>query len=233
MIHMYCGEDSNKSRLEFIKHLKSYSDQGFHIYPITAQNVPSILQRTGEQSLFAEAIVYSTENIEKIPFRKSAKFKKNEFYEAILTIAQSKDIILLTWEDGKPARLCKLKDNAILHESKIPLSVFTFLEEIHPGSLKRFISSLRSLLTTQEEMFIFIMILRHIRLLVQITESSQIASIPPWQKMKLFSQAKKWDKVRLLDFYQNLIKIEIGIKTSTNPFGIAKSLEILACHFLV
>jgi len=76
------------------------------------------------------------------------------------------------------------------------------------------------------------MLYRHIRLLVLLLTDGLSDKLPPWQKYKVLGQAKKWEKQSLIDFYSGLIRIEIGSKTSSNPYGIRKSIEILACHYL-
>jgi hypothetical protein len=76
------------------------------------------------------------------------------------------------------------------------------------------------------------MLFRHVRQLVLVANEAISTKVPPWQKFKLMGQTKKWDKKKIVDFYSGLIKIEISSKTSANPYGIAKSLEILACHYL-
>ena len=135
-------------------------------------------------------------------------------------------------EKGKQARQLKLKDLAKVYESKPTVSIFSLLESCYPGNKLGFIESLRTVYSSQDEMFILVMLFRHIRQLVLTANEVVSAKLPPWQKFKVIGQAKKWDKQKLTDFYSGLIKIEISSKTSTNPYGIAKSLEILACHYL-
>lgn len=232
MIHLFCGEDSIRSRKAYTDHIEKCITEGFEAHHLRASEITDILRKSGEQSLFSQQILYVTEGLEKVPFRKSAKTKKDSFYDTVLQLAQSKEILLASWEEDRQARLCKLKDSTIIHESRLSDSIFTFFESIKPKNKVIFITKLRSLLETQEEMFVFIMLQRHIRALVQIMQSDAHSALPPWQKAKLMTQAQAWDSRSLLDFYAGLIKIEIGTKTSANPYGIQKSLEILACHYL-
>lgn len=229
---MFCGDDSTQSRNSFTKFIRNKEENGYRTQSVLPQELPNLLNKIGEQSLFAEKILYVTEGLEKIPFRKSAKIKKDSFFESIKTISQLIEIEVATWEEEKQARLCKLKDVAQIHESKLSQTIFNFLECVRPGSKNKFILSLRNLIESQDEMFILIMLQRHIVSLIQAHKNKIPSTISPWQKAKIVSQSKTWEDKKLSEFYNHLNKIEIGIKTNNNPYGIHKSLEILACHYL-
>jgi hypothetical protein len=233
MITIFCGEDSAAARSKYNQLIAKYKSSQAEIVSISPSSVLEVYQGLASNlSLFSSSRVYCVEGLEKFSFKKSSKAKKDTLYEALVALSQDKSIILLDYEDEKQARQLKLKDLAEVHESKPSVTIFKLLDECYPGNQIPFISSLRQVCIAQDEMFTFIMLVRHVRLLVLAAKSALSTKIPPWQKYKILDQSKKWEVKKLMDFYSGLIKIEIGAKTSNNPYGIVKSLEILACHYL-
>lgn len=233
MITIYCGEDTVAARSAFIQAVEKLRSQETEIIFLPASSVLEIQKGLADNfSLFSSQKVFCVENLEKYSFKKSTKARKDVVYEALVSISTDKSILLLDFEDGKQARQLKLKDLSKVYESKPIISIFSLLESCYPGNKLEFITSLRAVCISQDEMFILVMLFRHIRQLVLIANEVVSIKLPPWQKFKLMGQTKKWDKQKLTDFYSGLIKIEISSKTSTNPYGISRSLEILACHYL-
>lgn len=221
------------SRKAYTNFLKKKADEGYTSTVLAANEAPSLLKgKADELSLFSEKQMYCTEGLEKVPFRKSAKIKKDAFYESLVEIGNNKEIILVTWEADKPGRLLKLKDCAVVYESAPAQSIFTFLDHIYPGNKLLCIEQLRELGESQEEMFLFVMLMRHVRSLLLAKRNELPSSTSPWQRSKYRSQSAKWDERILEDFYEGLIRLETGIKTSMNAYGIRKSIEILCCHYL-
>ena len=233
VITIFCGEDSVAARAAYIKTINSYKEKQLEILSLPSSSILDIKKGLANNlSLFSSQKVFCIENLEKYSFKKSTKATKNDVYEALVSIASDKSIILLDFEDEKQARELKLKDLATVHESKPAISIFKLMDECIPLNKEQFIKSLRAVCETQDEMFVFIMFTRYVRNLVLALAEAQAAKLPPWQRFKIIGQARKWDKQKLTNFYSGLIKIEINAKTSADPYGIRKSLEILACHYL-
>lgn len=233
MITIFCGEDTVAARAGYIQSIEKYKKDNVEIISITASSILDIQKGLADSlSLFSSQKVFCVENLEKYSFKKSTKAKKDAVYEAIVSLSTDKSVQLLDFEEGKQGRQLKLKDLAKVYESKPSTSIFKLLDDCFPGNKQTFIKSLRTVCESQEEMFIFVMLFRHVRQLVLALTTEAVAKLPPWQKYKILGQAKKWNKEDLINFYSGLIKIEISSKTSSNPYGIVKSLEILACHYL-
>jgi hypothetical protein len=232
MLTIFCGEDSVTARAEYLKAIEKYKSSQAEILSVATSSLLDIQRGIGESlSLFSEQKIFCMEGLEKYGFKKSTKAKKDAIYEAIVSLTASKSIIILDFEEGKQGRLLKLKDLAKISEYKPSTSIFQLMDLCVPGNKLNFISALRTVCETQDEMFVFVMLSRHLRQLVLVSQGVPL-TLPPWQKGKISTQAKKWDSQKLLNFYEGIIKIEIGAKSSANPYGIAKSLEILACHYL-
>lgn len=233
MIHIYCGEDSVAARKAYSSALDTYRAAHYEVISLTPSTLADLPKGLAESmSLFSEKKVFSIENLEKHGLKKSTKAKKNELYEALVGFAKDKEVEIVDYEEGKGARLLKLKDIATVHESKLDVSIFQFVELWVPGNKQKCIDKLQVLMETQDELFIFIMLARHIRQVVLAYKNCLSDKLPPWQKYKVQGAAKKWTENALMGFYEGLIRIEIGVKSSSNPYGVAKSLEILACHYL-
>ena len=233
MITIFCGEDSVTARAAYIEAIEEYRLKQADIISLPASSILDIKKGLADNiSLFSAQKVFCIEKLEKYSFKKSTKASKNEVYEALVAISTDKSIILLDFEDEKQGRQLKLKDLATVHESKPATSIFKLQEDIYPGNKLTFIKDLRTVCSSQDEMFVFVMLFRHIRQLVLATNNTLPSKLPPWMKYKILGQAKKWDPKLLVHFYEGIIKIEINAKTSADPYGIAKSLEILACHYL-
>lgn len=233
VITIFCGEDTVAARTAFTQAIEKYRTQQKEIMFLQPSSILDINKGLADNlSLFSDQTVFCVENLEKFGFKKSTKAKKDAVYEAIVALSANKSVILLDFEDGKQARQLKLKDLAKVYESKPATSIFQLLDDCFPSNKLTFIKSLRTVCESQDEMFVFVMLFRHIRQLVLALATGPVAKLPPWQKYKILGQAKKWDRQLLTDFYSGLIKIEISSKTSSNPYGIRKSLEILACHYL-
>ncbi len=76
------------------------------------------------------------------------------------------------------------------------------------------------------------MLTKHLRELILIKTEKIDKKIAPWKLSKLRYQAEKWELDKLLSFYDGLYKIDLQQKTSSTPYNIKKSLEILACYYL-
>jgi hypothetical protein len=233
VITIFCGEDTVTSRSLYTQAIEKYRINQSEIISLQPAALADIYKGLSDSlSLFSNQKIFAVENLEKYSFKKSTKAKKDAMYEVLLKLSSDKSITVLDFEDGKQGRQLKLKDLATVHESKPSTTIFKLLEECFPKNKETFISSLRHVCETQDEMFVFVMLFRHVRQLVLASEGSLPANTPPWQKYKILGQAKKWNSALLLHFYSGLIKIEINSKTSSNPYGIKNSLEILACHYL-
>lgn len=233
MLTIFCGEDASASRAAFIKLIDDYKSQDTEIISLQPSSILEAQRGLADNlSLFSSKKIFCVEGLEKFSFKKSTKVKKDDVYEAIVSLSTDKNIVLLDFEEGKPARQLKLKDLAKVYESKPSISIFKLLEDCYPGNKLPFISSLQSVCNSQEDMFVFVMLFRHIRQLLLSANNLLPPNLPPWQKYKVLGQAKKWSVPELTNFYSGLIKIEITSKTSSNPYGIRKSIEILACHYL-
>ncbi len=232
MLIVVCGEDVVSARKVYLAQIEIYKKKGFRTRDIVSSDLESLHKSgTSEIDLFGTPEVYT---IAKLSSAYKGR-KVTPIKTAIVELAASKDIILIDWEEGKSAYdLSTLKKIASQFlENKPPASVFQLLDICVPGKLIPFVSLLRELDKTQEALFVYTLLYRHMRKLILAQENIFDAKTAPWQKAKLTAQARLWPSQKLLAFYEGLAKIDVGMKTSSNAFDMSKSLELLSCYYLI
>jgi len=233
MLTIICGEDTAASR-NYLNELKNnYQKKNYYLQAIEPAEVIDLVKGMAEENtLFGQKKIFITQNLDKA-LKRPGRGKKvtDPLFETLAKIAEDKEIELIDWEN-KSAWELKLKKTGILKEFKPSANIFKLTEICSPGNLKTFVTNLNALNDISDEQFIFIMLTRHIRNLILAKQNSLPANFPPWQKGKMYSQAKLWDMEKLIKFYEGLHRIDIASKTSNLSYGIIKALDILAVYFL-
>lgn len=221
-ISVYCGEDIALSRKDFLEHLEQLQKQGSRVIRLLGieLNLENLENLLGNTNLFGEANVLAIEN-----FLSNQKSKEKEkIIEKILSFPNA---TLVFWEEKEFSKTEQLKYQGFVFQTyKLPPLVFKFLDGLTPldyqGNLRRFNSALSS----SNENFIFLMLVRQIRLLI-LSLDNQLASLAPWQAGKIKKQAALFDEKKLVKLYNNLLKIDFKQKTSQSPFNLSSELELL------
>jgi len=227
MITVICGEDNIASRNYFHLLKQNFQKKDVLVKELLAAEVFDIDKWISSSlGLFNDKIVFFSEDLNK----KVSKRNSSQ-YEKITKISGDKNIELIVWESCM-SRDIKIKTIALVKEFKPSKNIFKLLDSLAPGNKKNFLIILGELLNKDNEFFIFQMIVKHIKTLILIKEGVNQPKLQSWQLAKLKQQAGQWKIENLILFYQSLYKIEVGLKTSTSPFSVGKSLGILACYFL-
>jgi hypothetical protein len=204
-----------------------YRQKSYLVQDIQPAQIHEV-QKEGEHgmTLFDEKRVFFVRNLG--PYLS----KSRSFTPTVRALSESDAVEVVDWEEGKSAYELGVKDKKVLTEFKPAASIFAFLDNCVPGNKKQYTSLLHRVLETQEEMFVYVMLSKHIRSVLMAYYKTFPDRIAPWQKGKLASQAQKWKEERLIRFYDGLIKIDIDLKTSARPFSIKQSLEMLGLYYL-
>lgn len=229
MLTIICGEDSVESRRYLTDQERLLKEKDFEIVNIDYHQVLE-LDETGSSdiSLFALKRAYFTQSLNKKVFKKMSD--RNE--KKIKAIIASKEIQVFDWEEETSARDLKSIKGVIIKEFKPSQSIFRLVDSCYPGNLKTFINSLNTLSESTEDIFIFIMLARHMRNILSVKMGEKIPKLASWQLGKLANQARYWDEKNLINFYQGLHRIDVNSKTNGTPFTVKKALEILVCYYL-
>lgn len=229
MLTVICGEDSVSSYNYYSSLKKNYLDKSYEILDINPNDLENINSWMGEsQSLFAEKKVFFTQNINKKLSRK-LNLKINKIVEQLI---KDKKIEVVDWEEEISSRFLKFPKGILIKEFKPSENIFKLQDALYPGNLTNFIQMLNQLTKSVDENFVFIMLVRHVRNLLCVKTDGADSKLQKWQIYKLKNQSSKWQMDRLINFYDSLHKIDVSQKTSTNPYSIKKSLDILACYYL-
>ena len=228
MLTIVCGEDTISSRKHFQNLKAEYKSKGFEIKILPDVRLETIREQLTEtSSLFTSQRVFFSENLVK-----QLKLKRNKAsLEELDKIIKIKDIAWYDWETYTAREITNPK-SAQIKEFKASTSIFKLLDECYPGNLKQFLGDMTQVLQSEEDGFIYAMLCKHIRTLILAKSNSLPPSTPPSQRGKLKSQAALWTLDKLISFYDGLARIDISVKTSANPYGIKKSLDIMACYLL-
>lgn len=226
MLTIICGEDTVASRAHLQEEIETYRKNNYEILPISPEQLAEIPQEHSESlSLFGLKKAYIVENLNKT-------LKRGTSDRLLAILDTLKDTHLLIWEDGVSKRELKLQKVGSIKEFKAGENIFKLLDSCYPENLRSFVMMLDSLATPQNEMFLFIMLQRHVRNLVLISMDQPPASLQAWQVGKLRGQSSRWNKNSLIDFYNKLINLEIGLKTGNASYSLKKSIEMLSCYYL-
>jgi len=228
MLTIICGEDSISSRNYFLDQQKIFAEKDFEIVNIDYKQVLELDDSEASSvSLFSQKRIYFTSGLNKKVLKKlNVKTEKT-----IKDIITSKEIQLFDWEEETTSRDLKSIKGIIVKEFKPSQNIFKLLDSCYPGNLKTFINSLNIVSESTEDIFIFIMLARHIRNILITKQGERLPKLMSWQVAKLANQAKYWKQENLINFYQGLHRIDVNSKTSS-PYSIKKSLDILACFYL-
>jgi len=231
MLTIIAGEDATSSREYQYQLKKSYAQKGFYTENIPIDQIEQIAKDDAPaENLFGQSTVYFVDSLSK----KYKGRQKTAFKEAVISITKNSKICLVDWENGKSAyELSGLKKIATeFREFKPKKNIFELLESCYPGNLENFLSCIEIVSKSQEPTFIYAMLCKHVRKLIFASEDALDAKTQPWQRQKLYIQAGHWNKNNLMKFYEGLAKIDTAVKTSSTPYDLKSSLELLVCYYL-
>lgn len=225
MLSIICGEDIVASRAYLQTVIEQYKEKDFEIQFVPADQIIDLLKTdAGVISLFGQKKLYVIENLNKTLKRRTSGALMD-------SLGSLEGIDVLTWEEGVGKRELKIQ-TALIKEFKLPQNIFQFVDSCYPANLKRFVQLLRDVSDGSNDMFLYIMLARHVRNLVFVALGSPPSSLQSWQVGKLKRQASSWEQEKLLDFYDKLIGFDTTLKTGTNPYPLKDSMELLACYYL-
>lgn len=229
MLTIICGEDSIASRNYFTEQQKLFKDKDFEIANVEYNQILELDElEAASASLFTQKRIFFTNNLNK----KVLKKLSDKTEQKIKKIIASQKIQIFDWEEETSARDLKSIKGIIIKEFKPSQTIFKLLDSCYPGNLKTFIQILSTVSESTADIFIFIMLARHMRNILLIKMRDKVPKLMSWQIAKLSNQAKFWKLENLIGFYQGLHRIDVNSKTGGTPYTIKKSLEILACYYL-
>lgn len=232
MLTIICGEDEVEARLKFKNFTSKFKNEGNILLNVALNNLEDVLkdENGGVADLFGNTAIFLTEYLSK----KYKGREKTTFKDKIVNIAKNNNVHLIDWEGGKSAYdLSSLKKiSTTFLESKPTKNIFDLLDSCYPKNLKNFLEIFDKVAETQEEIFIYTLLWRHMKNVILAKLNYQALKLAPFQKVKIANLANKWDEKNLLNFYEKLLNIDISTKLSTNPYSYNNSVKLLVCYYL-
>lgn len=150
------------------------------------------------------------------------KSKKKDKITDYLKENQGANLILYEAKEVSGSNLKAFPKAKIFGHKPAPI-IFNFLDGLKPGNVKS-VGEFQKLLDQKNEPeFIFAMLVRQIRLLIQATEPTNLKTAP-WMKNKLVAQSRAFGLDNLLTFHEKLYQIDKNIKTGKNSTGLSLQL---------
>ena len=227
MFLLICGENIVESRNYLAKLKNTYRAKHTELHEVPAKELYDVLKNEQVQTLFGDPIIYVTLGL----IGQLSKQKK-KVAEELKTLDSDQQFKIIDWEEKSSYDL-KIKSPTYQYkEFKADKTVFDFQELCAPGSRHSFISALGKLTDSNDPVFLFTMLNRHVRTMILLKTKQPAGNMHPFVKQKAERQAQKWDQSKLLSFYEGLARIDLASKTNGSPFDMKRSLEILACYYL-
>ena len=156
------------------------------------------------------------------------KSKNKEKIIEFLKKENPQNLILYESKSVHPSTVKQFK-GAINESFKVDINIFKFLDLVSPGNqiqIHLHYNDLRQKGVDVE--YIFAMLVRQFRLLIQCRFSQKPPNINPYALRSLLPQSQKYNPKQLIDLYLQLCKIDILVKTGQSSLDTGTLLE----HFL-
>lgn len=181
----------------------------------------------GGDSLFGEPKCVVIEELHSLPVsaRKkslielvSAQAKMNE--------ADSPTQVILLEKKLLTATMLKKFAGAQIFSYKVSNSLWEFLDKLGQKNSNELIASLKLAIEQNDDFFVFTMIIRQVRMLIQAKDNGRLTGAP-FMITKLKNQANRFTLDKLILIHGLLFKIDLEQKTSTSPLTLTQELDLL------
>lgn len=224
MIYIFYGENFSQSRIDYINTKNKFINQDCLPVELSQDNINDLDKWLYQaQGLFNKKIFFYSENI----------FNNKSNHKELLIFDNKKGIDLIDW--GQYQYLISIKKifkNLKLNESKIPISIFKFLDLIYPDNLNDVLNIHNQISQNIDSYFIYYMVSKHIKELLLTDSDSFKKTVPSWKYYKLINQSKLFKNDTLKKFYFSLCKLEQQIKSGSIYYNQKQALDILFCYYL-
>jgi hypothetical protein len=225
MIYLFHGDNIELSRAEYNQIKIKMSDKNIRILPGKALDLALITQALESQSLFGGETVVFIDNLFS-PIGK--KIKLIQQYAQIIKDASENNLDIVLWEEKEMGKtvMTGLGNHIVNRLFKLPVLIFTFLDNFKPGNSQLLINEFSKLRQTDAAELLFSMIVRRFRQLIMLRDSVIPEGLQSWQAARLTTQSKYFSIDELVSDYKKLIEIEYLIKSGMSPLILDKQLEL-------
>ncbi len=226
MLTIIHGADTAASRKYFLDQKQPYADA--ILLDADKVNLTDLAQIFEGGGLFGESkIVFIEQLITK-------KKKASEFKDLVAYLEKHADEHTIFLWESKELEIGTLKafKKAAQRPFKLPQTLFLLLDSLKPGNGKALVILFHQTLESAELEMVFFMLIRQIRLLLALHESSEneieeVKRMAPWQRTKLEKQARLFTREQLLLMYHKLFILERGQKTGGLTTSLSAAIDFL------
>lgn len=211
------GEDANKSYGRLIVLTDDLKVKQVEIITQDAQEIEitNLRQEIGSNGLFGSTKCYIIKNL-----LSGSKSKNKDKIIEVLTQQTDHEVIL--WENKSlSATILKKFPKATVEVFTISPVIFKFLDSLRPQNTNKILLSWKTLLKEgTEPEFVFAMLVRQVKLLIQAKSGPTFIKLAPYPMRLITQQATYFTLDHLLDLYKKLNEIDIKIKTGSGSNSI-------------
>ena len=183
----------------------------------------SLTEQLSQSSIFSKERLFVINEVEKI--------KKKEFEWIRKNILKLPGTLVILNDGYIPAHILKELPKADkTEEFKLPKILFTMLESIYPGNVKRVLTLFHQTIENNPPEFVFALIARLFRDLYWVKTDPNSIPYPSWRVGKLKSQSVKFKEETIKEIINRLAKLDIEVKTS--KANMISSLDFLIIKHL-
>lgn len=220
------GEDTASSYKRLTEIIDSFHNNQIEVVisEATELNPTTLRQESESVNLFGNSKCLIIKNL-----LSGNKVKQKEVYIDILTQAQGTEIVLFETRKISDTDLKSFSKAKIESFNTNPV-IFKFLDMFRPGNTKTLLAGWNRLLVLNHEPeYIFAMLVRQIRLLIQAKCGPSYLKLSPYPKKLTTAQASSFELSHLLNLHHALYEIDKKIKTGSSSLP----LEQLLLHFFL
>lgn len=219
MLTIIHGDNLIQSRQKLSSIMSEAKSNQFQVTILNANHLtPNLLEENLlSQNLFEQKQLLVIEELHSL-----TKSKKN--HTLINQIALSKENICLWEKKLLTPKMLKTFPHAQVFCFKVTNQLFQWLDSLTPTINQRQLKLLQQAIKDNGDWFCLAMLIRQIRLLIQIKDQHPIKAAP-FMIQKLKQQASKFDFDQLLHIHSALLQLDIHHKTSKNYLPLEKELN--------
>jgi len=220
------GENLIASRDKLVQLISEARKKDCSIVQLDALKLsPAILEQALEsKTLFGEKKLIVVEGLHSLPPSK----KKRSLIQLLATIkSETESFSLVLWEKRTLTKtMLKQFSNAKIEEYKLSKLIWQFLDGLGKNeiNLKDQLTLLHQVLAQEDTHFIFLMIIRQVRLLIKAKEGN--FSGAPFMMTKLKKQSLYFSLPQLLQLHEQLFFIDARLKESRNLLDLKSELDL-------
>ncbi|MEK7129478.1 MAG: hypothetical protein AAB803_00520 [Patescibacteria group bacterium] len=223
MIILLHGDDRQSSRAALLALRKKFSHLDLRILNGKTADENILVQAIESQSVFGGATAIIIENLLTTLGKKP---KAMEHVGDILKrSAESATIILWEEKEVGPSIIKYLGSHVEGNLFKIPAIIFSFLDALRPSHTIQLLSLYQKTLEHSAAELIFTLLVRRLRILVQLSGGVVPVGIVPWQLARLTKQARFFTMEQILAMEKQLLAAELGVKTGSSALTISQHIE--------